>query len=111
MMEIQSPTKEKVWRRVIIMGSWIHLSICLCSTSYDMNHSALHMMPAAKYWAQDDKITNTEVDALHQLLDWAQCAAPYEEQQYEPTRTPELPETKLSTKEYTWRDPWLQPHV
>ena len=32
-------------------------------------------------------------------------AAPYEEQQYEPTRTPELPETKLSTKEYTWRDP------
>ena len=36
-------------------------------------------------------------------------AAPQELQQYEPTRppTPELPEIKLPTKEYTWRDPWL----
>jgi hypothetical protein len=24
---------------------------------------------------------------------------------------PELPRTKLPTKEYTWRDPWLQPHM
>jgi hypothetical protein len=24
---------------------------------------------------------------------------------------PELPRTKPSTKKYTWRDPWLQPHV
>jgi hypothetical protein len=23
----------------------------------------------------------------------------------------EIPETKPSTKEYTWRDPWLQPHM
>jgi hypothetical protein len=23
----------------------------------------------------------------------------------------ELPETKPSTKEYTWRDPWLQLHM
>jgi hypothetical protein len=25
--------------------------------------------------------------------------------------SPELPGTKLSTKEYTWRDPWLQMHM
>jgi hypothetical protein len=24
---------------------------------------------------------------------------------------PELPETKPPTKEYTWRDPWLQLHM
>ena len=24
---------------------------------------------------------------------------------------PELPEIKPLTKEYTWRDPWLQPHM
>jgi hypothetical protein len=24
---------------------------------------------------------------------------------------PEIPGTKLPTKEYTWRDPWLQPHI
>ena len=24
---------------------------------------------------------------------------------------PELPGTKPSTKEYTWMDPWLQPHM
>jgi hypothetical protein len=24
---------------------------------------------------------------------------------------PELPGTKPPTKEYTWRDPWLQPHL
>ena len=25
--------------------------------------------------------------------------------------TLELPGTKLPTKEYTWSDPWLQPHM
>jgi hypothetical protein len=25
--------------------------------------------------------------------------------------TPELPGTTTPTKEYTWRDPWLQPHM
>ena len=25
--------------------------------------------------------------------------------------SPELPGTKPPTKEYTWRDPWLQPHM
>jgi hypothetical protein len=25
--------------------------------------------------------------------------------------TLELPGFKLPTKEYTWRDPWLQPHI
>ena len=34
-------------------------------------------------------------------------SAPYEE----PTSTPELPGPKLPTKEYTWRDPWLQLHI
>ena len=24
---------------------------------------------------------------------------------------PELPGAKPPTKEYTWRDPWLQPHI
>ena len=40
-------------------------------------------------------------------------AAPQEEQQYEPTSTPppELPGTKPPTKEYTWRNPWLQLHM
>jgi hypothetical protein len=36
---------------------------------------------------------------------------PQEEQQYQPTRSPELPGTKLPTKEYTWRDLWLQLHM
>jgi hypothetical protein len=27
------------------------------------------------------------------------------------SQTPELPETKPPTKEYTWRDPWLQLHM
>jgi hypothetical protein len=34
-----------------------------------------------------------------------------EEQQYQPTRPPELPRTKTAAKEYTWRDPWLQMHL
>jgi hypothetical protein len=40
-------------------------------------------------------------------------ATPQEEQQYQTTRhpPPELPGTKPPTKEYTWRDPWLQPHM
>jgi hypothetical protein len=42
-------------------------------------------------------------------------AAPQEEQQYQPTRHPpspsELPETKPLTKEYTWSNPRLQPHM
>jgi hypothetical protein len=39
-------------------------------------------------------------------------ATPYKEQ-YQPTRTPtpEFPGTKPPTKEYTWRDPWLQLHI
>jgi hypothetical protein len=28
-----------------------------------------------------------------------------------PTEPAELPGTKPSTKEYTWRDSWLQPHM
>ena len=36
---------------------------------------------------------------------------PQEEQQYETTSTPELPGTKPTTKEYTWRDPLLQLHM
>jgi hypothetical protein len=35
-------------------------------------------------------------------------ATPEEEQQPEP---PELPGTKPPTKEYTWRDSWLQLHM
>jgi hypothetical protein len=38
---------------------------------------------------------------------------PVEEQQYQPTRPPpplQLPETKPPTKEYTCRNPWLQPY-
>jgi hypothetical protein len=35
---------------------------------------------------------------------------PYEEQ-YQLTRPSEIPGTKLPTKEYTWSDPWLQPHM
>jgi len=38
-------------------------------------------------------------------------AIPQEEQQYQPTRPPELPGTKLPPKEYTWTDPWLHPHM
>ena len=38
-------------------------------------------------------------------------AGPKEEQQYEITRPTELPGTKQPTKEYTWRDPWLQLHM
>jgi hypothetical protein len=34
--------------------------------------------------------------------------APYKEQQYKLTSTPELPGTKPVTKEYSWRDAWLQ---
>jgi hypothetical protein len=28
-----------------------------------------------------------------------------------PLHVPELQGTKPPTKEYTWRDPWLQPHM
>jgi hypothetical protein len=41
-------------------------------------------------------------------------ATPQKEQKYQPTRCappPELPGTKPPTKEYTWRDPWLQLHM
>jgi hypothetical protein len=31
--------------------------------------------------------------------------------QPDPYHHPELPGTKPSTKEYTWRDPWLQLHM
>jgi hypothetical protein len=37
-----------------------------------------------------------------------ELANPQEEQQYQPQ---ELPGTKPSTKEYTWRDPWLHLHM
>jgi hypothetical protein len=36
---------------------------------------------------------------------------PIEEQCHQPTRPMELPGTKLPTKEYTLRDPWLQPYM
>ena len=35
-------------------------------------------------------------------------ATPQEEQQYQTTRSPTLPRTKPPTKEYRWRDPWVQ---
>ena len=38
-------------------------------------------------------------------------ATPWEEQQYQPTRSPNLPGTKPPTKEYACRDPWLQLHM
>jgi hypothetical protein len=40
-------------------------------------------------------------------------ATPQEEQQYEPTNPPppEIPASRPPTKEYTWRDPWLQLHL
>ena len=38
-------------------------------------------------------------------------ATPEEEQQYQPTRAPDLPGTKSPTKEYTGRNPWLQLHM
>jgi hypothetical protein len=42
-------------------------------------------------------------------------ATPMKEEQYQPTNTPtptpELPGTKSPTKEYTWRDLWLQMHM
>jgi hypothetical protein len=72
-------------------------------------------------------MTNTEVDALSQHIglstgspmeelgkgpkELKELAAPYNEQQYEPTSTPELPGTKPLTKEYTWRNTWLQLHM
>jgi hypothetical protein len=38
---------------------------------------------------------------------------PEEGQQYQTTRPApkEFPGSKPPTKEYTWRDPWLQPHM
>jgi hypothetical protein len=45
------------------------------------------------------------------LKELKEFATPQEEQQYQPTRTPELPGTKPPTKEYTWSDRWLQPHM
>ena len=44
----------------------------------------------------------------------ALVATPWEEQQYQPTRFPTPPKllgTETPTKEYTWRDPWLQLHM
>ena len=40
-------------------------------------------------------------------------AIPWEEEQYQPDTPPppELPGIKPPTKEYTWRDPWFQPHM
>jgi hypothetical protein len=39
-------------------------------------------------------------------------AALQKEQQYELTRTPSaIPGTKPPTKEYTWKDSWLQLHM
>ena len=38
-------------------------------------------------------------------------AAPQEEQQYELTSTPRVPGIKPPTKEYTWRNLWLQLHM
>ena len=45
------------------------------------------------------------------LKELKEFATPWEEQQYQPTKLPELPRSKQPTKEYTWRDPWLQPHM
>jgi hypothetical protein len=38
-------------------------------------------------------------------------ATPQEEQQYQITGHPRASRTKPPTKEYTWRDPWLQLHM
>jgi hypothetical protein len=37
--------------------------------------------------------------------------APWREQQCHLARPSELPETGPPTKEYTWSDPWLWPHM
>jgi hypothetical protein len=44
-------------------------------------------------------------------LKW--LATPQEEQHYQPTNPSpsKLSGTKPPTKEYTWRDPWLQLHM
>jgi hypothetical protein len=51
------------------------------------------------------------VDKLREeIKELKEIATPWEEQ-YQLTRPPELPGTKPPTKEYTWRDPWLQIHM
>jgi hypothetical protein len=47
---------------------------------------------------------------LEKGLEFKRFTTPLEEQQYQPTRPPELPGTKPPIKEYTWRDSWLQLH-
>jgi hypothetical protein len=36
---------------------------------------------------------------------------PYQEQQDQPNRPPDLLGAKLPTKEYTWRETWFQLHI
>jgi hypothetical protein len=43
------------------------------------------------------------------LKEWKAFASPWKEQ-YQPDH-PELPGTKPPTKEYTWKDSWLQLHM
>jgi hypothetical protein len=88
--------------------------------------------PTSAGWQEPDRAvswealpvpTNTKVDALSQLLDWAQSPQWNSQKKQQmgwsrlkPHRRnnnmnqplpPELPGTKLLTKEYIWRDPWL----
>jgi hypothetical protein len=45
------------------------------------------------------------------LIELREFAAPWREQQCQLARYPELPGTRLPTKEYKWRSPWFKLHM
>lgn len=45
------------------------------------------------------------------LKELKEFGTPQEEKYINNPDTQELPETKPTTREYTWRAPWLQPHM
>ena len=64
-------------------------------------------MLAVNHWTECRVPVEELGEGLKELKGFA---APQEEQQFQPDLS-ELPGTKPPTKEYTWRDPWLQLHM
>jgi hypothetical protein len=69
------------------------------------------MKEGEKKKTKETKITSEETEENWILIIYSMRIYVENPKDVNQTNPPELPGTKPPTKEYTWRDPWLQPHI
>jgi hypothetical protein len=82
--------------------------IWLSSERFCQSLKTQRQMLAANHWTEPEVPDVGDEEGLKELRGFA---APWREQQCQPQDPPELWDTGPSTKEHTWKDPWVWLHM